>query len=224
MSELFREIDEELRQERALVFLRRHGLKLLIAASALIIGLTANMIWRDMTAVKNASRTAKLITITGSGLYGDDTVPDPAALKKFVGNSTDSLAVLVLFRQAGILAQNGKDDEAVKIYKEIIKQAGIDPVLRDYARYLEILRRTDHDQPDDLIIALKPLTENKIWGPAARELTGVLEFRAGRVERSVKILDDLVKDPETDSGIRNRAGQLAILYRQSSPVAAEPKS
>ena len=222
MSDLFREIDDELRRDRAMEFLARYGLWVFVGALALIASITTTTILRDINADKNAALTARLIAITGSGLYGNDTRPDTAALAEFGKTAKGDLAVLAQLRQAGLLARDGKDDDAIKVYQHVIDQPGVDPVLRNYARYLQVLRRTDHDKPDDLIAALKPLAEDKIWGPAAQELTGVLEFRAGRVERSLAILEGLMKDPTTQAGIRTRAGQLADLYRQSLPTPPTP--
>lgn len=222
MSDLFREIDEELRRDQTLAFLNRYGLWLIVGGLLLVASIAGTMVFRDMQQEKNAKTTAALVQITGSGLYGDETKPDSAALLAFAAAHKGDLAMIAQMRAAAELARQGKDSDAVNIYQGLIDRPSFDPVLKNYVRYLHILRRVDHDKPDDLLEALRPLTEDKIWGPLAREIAGVLEFRAGRVERSLNILDNLVRDRTTPEGLRLRAAQLAALYRQSAPTQPTP--
>lgn len=222
MSDLFREIDQELRQDRAMAFLSRYGIWLAGGAIALVLVITGSLVMRDMKQDANARLTAELIQITGTGLYGDDTRPDPARLQEYGQNHKGELAVLARIRAAGALAEKGADTDAIKVYQELLQKPALDPVLKNYIRYLMILRQTDHEKPDSLIASLQPLTEDRIWGPAARELSAILEFRAGRVDSSVKKLETLQNDTTIPPGIRLRAGELMALYSQSLPAGANP--
>ncbi|WP_445600099.1 tetratricopeptide repeat protein [Azospirillum sp. A39] len=211
MSDIFREVDEDLRRDRMERLFKRYG-GLAIAAAVVLIGGTAGYnIWSSWQRSERVEDTAALVAAVDAASAGPQAGID--ALNAFVGRSDADMATLARLNEAALLARKGDAAAAVGIYDGIAADTGVAAVYRDLATLLSVMRQLDGGDPAALVARLQPLSaDTSPWRFSAREMEAVLAARAGDRERAHTLFQQLADDASAPSGVRSRAGDLAALY------------
>ena len=122
---LFREVDEEVRQEQFKKLWARYGNLITVLAAAVVLGvagLKGWQYWQKTQAEAAGSAFLGAVKLAGTGKPED-------ALKTFETVKDSGYAVLAQLRQAGLLATQGKSAEAVKIYDAVAGDGSADQSL-----------------------------------------------------------------------------------------------
>lgn len=220
MSELFREIDSELRQDKAREWLMRYGPRILIVSVITVLLVAIGVYLREKEMERRAAATAELITIVGEGPRPTDLSID--ALTRFVETTDGAVAAIGQFHLAGELARSGDLEAAMQNYRQLAVNSHLTPELQDLALLFDIMLRLDDvDQTvDDLLAELAPLTAPSVaWRFSAMELTALLQIRKGNEEQGKQIIADLLEVPNLPLGMRQRLFQWTEIYG----VPADPE-
>ena len=211
MSDIFREVDEDLRRDRAERVFKKYG-GAMIAAVVLIVGGTGGYsFWRHWQAQKQEQQTAALVTAIAQSAQGPEKGVE--ALAAFAGSANPNLAALAQFNAAALMNSQGKPAEAATVYDGIAGNGSVPAEYRDLATLLAVMQRADDGDPAQLTAKLQPLTaDGSPWRYTARELTAVLAVRSGDTEKAHTLFKQLADDQQAPSGVRSRAADLATLY------------
>ncbi|HEV2300703.1 MAG TPA: tetratricopeptide repeat protein [Stellaceae bacterium] len=208
MTEIFREIDEELRRDNLLKLWARYG-RYVIAAAALALLVAGGIVaWRNHLQSK---REAQSLTYASAfALVGAGKNADAAKVFAAIAGEGGGYAVLAPFEEAAVLAKSGDEKGAVGVYERLARQADVDPVFRDLATLLAVMHELPGQDPKALIGRLKPLTAaGNPWRPTALELTAIAEIDAGDKTQAAAIYRQLAAEPATPGNLRARAAQMA---------------
>lgn len=220
MTDIFREVDEDIRNARYLKLWKRYG-RYVVGAAALVVLATAGTVaWRDYDASQQEGRSAafsRAMTFAESGAHG-------AALTAF-GNLAEQggagYGVLARFQQAAALIATGARVDAVAVYDGMAADGSVAPLLRDLAAFYAALHLMDTAESSELERRLDPLTgDDNPWRYSARELTALVALRAGQTENARILYKALVDDPVVPPAMRARAAEL--LSSLGGPVLAGP--
>ena len=208
MSEIFREIDEEVRRDRALKLWRAYGKYIVATVLAVVIGVAGGEGWKNY---RHGQRTEE-------GARYDETVRllarDQAAVaaQQFAFLAEDAgagYAALARLREAEALALSGDDTGAVAVLDRLAADPSADRALRDLAALLAALRLMDDASVEEIEGRLEPLLrEGSPWRASAREMTAVAALRGGQQDRAVAIYTALIEDASTPPTIRARAREM----------------
>lgn len=208
---LIREIDEAVRQDDALQFLRNHGAKLLGAILALIGALGAYLLWDHYTERALERQSEALIAALDAANQRDfKTASEKVAPLLDDGSPGARSAARML--QAAIALEEGKTDKAAGLYQQVIADPDAPPVLRDLARIREVAARFDSMKPAEVIARLGPLARpGNPWFGSAGELVAMAQLEAGNKAEAGRLFAAIAKDAEQPEGLRSRARQMAGL-------------
>ena len=211
MSDIFREIDEDLRRDRMERLFKRYGGIVLAGALALVAGTGGYTAWRSWKQNQHQQETADLVAaISQTGQGADKGVE---ALAAFAGKADPGMAALAQLNAAAVLAREGKTADAVSIYDKIAGNGGVGAVYRDLATLLSVMHQLGSGDPGQLQARLQPLSaDTSPWRFSAREMTAVLAARAGDKEKARTLFQQLADDSQAPAGVRSRASDLATLY------------
>ncbi len=211
---LFREIDEELRQEQYTKLWKRYGVYVIAAAVTLVAGVGGYQAWRAYdvrSRTADGNRFEVAATLAAEGQTG-------AALQAFTDLARDGSTgyrLLARFNEAALLARSGDAAGALATYAELAGDPDEDPVYRDLAAILGALQSlAGGGAPGaDLMARLDAIiTEGGPWRHSAREITAVLAHRSGERARARDLFTALRDDAETPPAMRARAAEmLAVL-------------
>ncbi len=219
MVDIFDEVSDDLRAERAVNLLRRYGGLLLGLAILVLIGVGASQGWEWYQGRQNdkaANAYIKLnnqITAQGSGITNDQRVADAKALGDFASTASTGYRDLAKLRAAGLYADAGQIDAAEALWNDVSADNAADPLIRNLADLLWAQHALG-TAPNDVVLArLKPLTvpENP-YHALAEETQALLYLNEGKPDQAKALFSQISGDPNAPGGVRNRAdGLLAKL-------------
>ena len=209
MSDIFREIDEELRRDNLLKLWSRYGRYIIaIAVFALVVagGIVA---WRDHQLSERraqSTRYASAVTLARDGKEAD-------AVKVFaaIADEGGGYAILASFEEAALLAKSGDREAAAAAYDRIAAASELDSNLRGLAVLLSVMQRMPDADPHTTIDRLAPLTaSDNPWRPSAIELTALARLKSGDKTGALDLFKSLADDPETPQSLRARAAEMTV--------------
>ena len=207
MADVFREVDEALREDRARTIWKRYG-TLIVSAALLIVMSTGGFVfWRNHQANQNAQYTAALVSAIA--IAEDEPQAAMDALAGIADAAGSDHAMLAQLYEAGLHAAGGDVETALLLYGRIADDGAVDEIWRQLATLLSVMHRIDTDEPAGLEAELAPLmADANPWRHSARELAGVLALRRDDRDRAVELFGGLASDPATPEGVRGRASDM----------------
>ncbi len=208
MSDIFREIDEELRRDNIAKLWERYG-QYLVGLAVVAVLITAGIAgWREYQA--RLQRADSVRYAAGIELVQKNELAraadDFAALARDSGGGRATLARL---QEAALRARSGDDQAAIAAYKGIAADASNDGVYRDLATLLAALHGLKSSEPKAIIGEVAGLTSpGNPWRPSALEITALAHLRAGERAAAHDIYKGLADDLSAPQGLRARAAEM----------------
>lgn len=205
MADIFDEVAEELRAERAKRFWQRYGI---VAIAVIVLGVAGVGGWKLWQHRQAEQAAAAVSALLAAGAQTDK--PQAAeAYAQAAAQAPSGVAALARLRAAAIKADTGDLQGALALWDAVAADAALDRVYRDLGSFNWVLHQIDKADPDALAARIGPLTEpGAPWRPLARELSALIDLRAGRADAARTTLSALADDPATPEGVRGRARDL----------------
>jgi hypothetical protein len=208
VSEIFREIDEELRRDNLLKLWSRYG-RYVVAIAVLALAAAGGIAaWRaHQLSVRQAqsARFASALVLARSGKSAD-----AATVFATIDKEGGGYSVLASFENAAILAKEGDRKRAAAAYHQIAEASEISPTFRDLAILLSVMQETLNDNPKAAIAQLAPLTAaGAPWRPTALELTAAAYLKLGDKKAALEIYKGLADDLLAPRSLRARSAEMA---------------
>jgi len=217
LGDIFREVDEELKQERYEKLWRQYG-KYVIGAAVLLVAAVAG--WKAWQSHQTSQRLAEgerfaaAAELLLEGKSGE-------ASQVFAGLSADTgsgYGVLARFYEASI--EGGGDDptKSIPIYDEIAANSSTPRSLRDLAKILGALQGLRSSTIDSKIIAdrVRPMSgAGKPYRHIALEILALAAMKSGDTQSARGHYREIVDEPAAASSIRTRAAQMLNILGDS---------
>lgn len=215
MVDIFDEVEEDLRAERAQQLLKRYG-GLLIVAGLLVIGIAAGWQgWRWWQGKRDmAAATAFIAAMDQAQAAGPgaDAKTREAALTAFdhvIASAPEGYRTLARLRAAALKADSGDLAGAAALYDQVAADSAADPLLRDLASLLWAQRQLETGNPGLLEARLKAIAgPGNPWAPLANEALALLDLRLGHADAAKATLRRLAADAALPQDLRGRASLL----------------
>jgi len=211
LSDIFREVDEELRQDRLRAFWSRHGWLVVIAAAGIVLGVAGArgyQAWDRSRSDRAGAEYSRALEL----LAADDPSPGLALLGELGTDAYASYPTIARLRRAAALDKQGRPDEAVAEFDAVAGERGVDPLLRDVARIRAAYILVDTAPVEQIRARLEPLTgPDQPWRHGARELIALALYRTGDHAGADAEYDRLMSDPAVPVGPRGRAEMMRAL-------------
>src|SRR5580698_10340503 len=215
MSELFDEVDEEVRREQLKKLWDRYSIYI-VAAALLIIAAVAG--WRGyeyLEAQKAAEAGAAFDTALDLAEQNKHAEAQ-AAFDKLATNAPAGYRMLARLRAAGEVAASDPQAGA-KLYDDLAADRSIGTEQQDLARVRAAALLLDTDSYPNMLQRLDAATKpDATFRHTARELLALSAWRANDITAARQWLDMIASDGETPAAMRSRAEALQALL---PPVA-----
>jgi hypothetical protein len=216
MADIFREVEEDVRRDRALAFWKKYG-NVLVALALLAVAGTAAwrgwVYWQTKQSEAAGARYEQAIEDSKAG-RSEEADKELQALASGGARGYEQLSRLRL------AAELGKSDleAALKAYDGIASDTGYSALMRDIARLRAGMLVADTASLAELKTRLEPLlAPGGALGANARELLGLAALKAGDYEAAGKWLDEIITDQAAPASLRQRADLLLAIVR-AGPV------
>ena len=209
MADIFREVDEALREDRAKALWTRYRNWIVGVALTVVLTTAAFVWWQNWTQSRNQSQTAALEVARVAGIQDAGAGAD--AMAGVAVDASGGRAVLARFYEAGLLAEAGDRQGAALAYQALADDAGLSAPWDDLAQLLAGLHGLEAgDAPQDIRERISPLADgNGPWRYSAREILALVDLRDGLTSEAGEAFRRLADDPIAPPDMRERADELA---------------
>ena len=215
MSELFDEVDEEVRREQLKKLWDQYSIYI-IAAAILIVAAVGG--WRGYQYLEAQKAAAAGAAFDAAIELSDQNkhAEAEAAFDKIAATAPSGYRILARLRAAAEVAT--RDPKAgSKMYDEIAADRSVGTEEQDLARIRAAGLLLDSDSYPNMLQRLEASTKpDATFRHSARELLALSAWRANDTTAARQWLDMIANDGETPSGLRSRAEALQALL---PPVA-----
>jgi len=209
VSDVFREVEEDLRHDRLKRLAKRYGPWVAVVVVLVIAGVGGWSVyrgWQQDTREEAGDAFAKALADARSG----EAEAALEVLDAEAASDDGGFAVLAAFAAAELRAEQDDTAAAVEDWRRLANSEDAGQPLRDVALLLSVMHATDLGEPAAALEAeLAGLAESeRPLSYLARELTALLALEQGDEERAREILQALSTDANSPLGLRGRAAQL----------------
>ena len=215
MSELFDEVDEEVRREQLRKLWEKYSIYI-IAAALLIIAAVGGWRGYQYLEAKKAAEAGdafnKAVELSEEGKRGEAE----AAFGELAAKAPSGYRMLARFRLAAEIG-NRDPKAGAKMFDELAADSGIGTEQQELARIRAAGLLLESASYNEIRQRLEPeAAPGATFRHAARELLALSAFRAGDTAATRQWLDQIALDADTPSSLRARAEALQALL---PPVA-----
>lgn len=213
VSDIFREIEEDVRRERLAKLWKAYGKYVIALLVLAAIAVGGWKLWqRHQKAEAEKAATA---------LIAAQRITNPeqaaAAFANIVDGAPGSYARLARLSEANAMLANGQEKEAIAQYKAIAgnDNGAVGAVARLRAAWAE----AGNVPREDLAKLLAPLNEpGSAWREMAEEVLAYADYRANDLKGAAARYSALEKDPQAPDSLRSRARAMAAFLKNGGAI------
>ncbi|NRG18964.1 tetratricopeptide repeat protein [Rhizobiales bacterium] len=223
MSDIFREVDEEIRRERYKSLWDRFG-PYVIAVAVLIVVATAGyrgwQYWQTTAAREAGDRFIQAINLSD-----EDQQQEAIARLEGLSDATGGYPLLSRMRKATDLALSGQKEEALAEFDAVAADGSYDGVYRDLAALRAGYLAMESEDYAGVADRLEALTgEDNPWRFLAREALAFAAWKDGDNANVRKWLDGIVEAEGVPAEVESRANLLLELLNAAEGTPEEGKN
>ena len=224
MTDIFEEVEADLRAERTRTLLLRYGKYLIAAAIVALLVVLAwqGLLWRRAQQQRAAATAyfAALQAAPTTQPAGAAAAKAEAAFARLTGDNTPTgYRTLARLHAAALAADAGQTKQALALWQDVATDKSADPLLSGLARLLWVTHQIDALKPGADAQALKAelqplLAPDDPWRPMAEEVTALIALAQGDKAAAKQRLTALAADTNSPEGLRQRAAALLARLAQ----------
>lgn len=220
MTDIFLEIEEDLRRDRAAHIWKKWG-PTLVSAAVLIVVVVAG--WRGYAAYQQAqaAKAGDAYLAAAQLAQQNNFTGAQDALQKLAADNVAEYGLMARFKAANLKAQQGDADGAAQAYDLIAKDASVAPALQELARLRAGLALVNTASLVQISVLVESLTaEGNTYRHLAREIMGLTAYRVGDHKAAALWFERIYSDMATPNDVRSRA-QLALSVLAADGIVPE---
>jgi hypothetical protein len=210
VSDIFQEVDEEVRREQLKKLWDRYGIYAIIAAFLVVAAVAAWRgygWWEARRAAETGAAFEAAMALAEAGKHQEAE----AAFGKIVAEGTSGYRRLARLREAAELAQIDAK-AAIAAYDAIAADDAAGPVIQDLAAVRAAALLIDQGAFEEAQRRLEmPAGNDRTFRHTARELLVLAAWRAGNATAAKRWFDVIASDAQTPAATRSRVEMLMAL-------------
>jgi hypothetical protein len=214
VTDIFQEVDEEVRRERLKKLWDQYGNYLIAVCVLIVVGVAARrgyQWWEVKQAAQAGAAFEQAVTLAATGKHQEAE----AAFAKLATDGTAGYRVLARLREAAELSTTDSKG-AVAAYDEIAADKSAGQIIEDLAAVRAGFLLVDTAPYSEIRDRLEPLAAaDRTFRYSAREILALSAWKANDVTAARQWIDMIMIDPQTPAGTRSRVGVLSELIAAS---------
>jgi hypothetical protein len=215
VTDIFQEVDEEVRREQLKKLWDRYGTYIIAACVLLVVAVGAwrgYQWWQAKQAAASGAAFEQAVTLAEAGKHQEAA----AAFAKLASDGTPGYRVLARLREAAERAPNDSK-AAIAAYEAIAADNRLGQVIQDLAAVRAGYLLIDSAPYSEMVRRLEPLTApDRAFRHSARDILALAAWKAGDTAMTRRWTDMMMSDPQTPPGPRSRAQILSELIAASA--------
>jgi hypothetical protein len=213
---LFKEIDEDLRQQKYENLWKKYGKIIIGTLVALVLGVASIKGW-EAYSLNLKTTDSNLLSSALKSIDREETEDAVAVLNNLIKSGTTGYSVLAQFNRAAILVKKGEKKKAIDYYLKIAADTRIEKVLRDMALIKSAYLGLEYGDPTIFLKKLPKLINiNNTWRHSAKELSALFAQKLDNKIKANQLYKELADDPTAPTSMRSRAAEMAIILNKKN--------
>lgn len=209
----FREINQELRQDRARHIWDRYGLTAIGIGLAIVLAAGVYVTWdwwQTRQANESGDRFSQALALANEG-NNEEAL---ARLTELEADGHGAYPVLARLRAATVQAEAGDFADAVASFDAVAADNSIPQSIRDTARIRSGYLLVDHGSYEDVAGRVEALTsDDNAMRHSAREALALAAWGDGQYPEALRLFDLILEDERVSGNMRQRAQMMSELIR-----------
>jgi hypothetical protein len=216
LSDIFQEVEEDVRRERYEQIWKDYGNYIIALATVVVLAVAGWQAWQYYDLKQRQSISDRYEAAQQLAASGDPPKAE-AAFTALLKDAPPGYASLAKFHLAGIYLAENKFDQAVSLLRELVQSS--DPVISNTARLRLAWTTADASSRNDITALVQPLmAADSPWRAAASEVLAYLDVRDGARGTAQTEYQKLADDTTAPQSLRERARAIAD-WLKANPTA-----
>lgn len=211
VTDIIDEIQQDIKEERFVKLWREYG-SYVIGLAVMVVLVTAGTVWwQNAVSAKSEAQGSKLFAALIQSQEGNVA----EALSTYAGLTEEGMPVaasIAGLRQASLLLQENKIEEALALYDRLSKSKDAPDEMKELADLLyvnTVINATSLNKDEEVEKRLKYLArQGAPWHYSALEISAFYALGKGEKERAGELFESLAKEEAAPVRIRNRASEM----------------
>jgi hypothetical protein len=215
VTDIFQEVDEEVRREQLKKLWERYGGYLIAACIVVVIGVggwRGYQWWQAKQAAQSGAAFEQAVTLAESGKHQEAAT----AFAELSADGTAGYRVLARLREAAELATTDRK-AAIAAYDAIAGDSRAGQVVQDLAAVRAGFLLVDTAPYPEIVQRLEAVAApDRAFRHSAREILALSAWKSGDMAAARRWTEMIMADPQTPPGQRSRAQMLSELIAASA--------
>lgn len=224
MSDIFQEVEEDLRRDKWNELWDKYGSWLLMGMGGFVIVIGGLLWWGDFQEKQREARSDQFLE--AARLIEEGNVDAGLVeLDAIIAKGDKGYAALALLRKGSELNGKGDREGAIAAYEQLAASNLGNKSLRDLAMVKAGWLLAETADFETLQVRLAPVVSGESeWSAAAKEIVAFGAFKDGELETARSLYTEILRDRlHTTQGIQGRSSNmLAIIIAEIGPEEIEP--
>ncbi|UAK25380.1 tetratricopeptide repeat protein [Sphingomonas nostoxanthinifaciens] len=217
----FREVDDNLRQDRMVRFARRWGKWIGFGVGLALALLAGFLLWQNHRKAEAGADAETMVALMADVGSGKANAKDPR-LASLAASPRDGYRALARLTQAELVERTDVTAAGVD-YDAIAADTKLPQAMRDLATIRGVTIRFDRLLPQTVVDRLKPLAvPGGPWFGSAAELTAIADLKMNKANLAGPLFAAIARDTTVPTSLRGRAAGMASALGQTVVTAASP--
>lgn len=204
VENFFKEVSEEVQNDRIKKIWDTYGLHIIIAIIAILtiaVSFETFKAWRVKRNETWSDAYAYALNLQNQGKYEESLNLLAEISQKNNGIYKD----IAQIQKANILFEQGKEKEALDILQKIVDNEDVNPKMRHITAVKLASYKLDTAPREEIEKLLSPLmNEENSWKNIAKEMLAMLEIREGNLEKAQELYSEILNSPDLSDGLKLR--------------------
>ncbi|NIA70321.1 tetratricopeptide repeat protein [Pelagibius litoralis] len=208
MADIFKEVEEDLRRDKAADWWKRYSLYIYVAAAVVILSTAGYQGWRTYDQKLRGEQSDSYAAALAMIEEGNEA-EGRRALKALSDPSGSGYPLLAALTEARLAAEAGEDVAAAETWGDLAADGSAIPAITALGDLYAVMQEMDEGDPVTLRSRLEVLAAvNAPYRFTALELLAALALREGDQDMARQHLSSITDDPNAPAGSRARAAEL----------------
>ena len=213
MSDIFQEVEEDIKEEKYKSIWRRYRNYIISFIVLIVVGVSLNAFWKQQSSKEVTERSEKFFDAIA--LADEDNKKAIILLNEFSSiekESSEFNVVLSSFKEAALRREEKDFSGALEIYENLIN-INMESFYSDYARLLSAEVLISMNKTDEAVNLLEILILNS--SPLlliAKEYLVYIEIKRGNLQKASIIFKELFESASASEGMKNRAKEILSMF------------
>jgi len=211
LSDIFQEVEEDVRREKYEELWKKYGAWIITAAVVFVGSVAGYQAWQAYDRSARISDSEAFIAAREKAEKGSE--PDAAAAFEELSETAGSgYRILARFQRAALLTQSGDIEGAHAVYDELSGDSSIGQEFRQLASIKSAFLKADTLTYEEMAERVGPIIDTKSqWRYSARELLAYAALRANKLDEALSGYESLSTDVDAPVDARARAVEMLAI-------------